>query len=55
MSVHIGWPEAIYLAMNIGFLILGCFDKERRSALGCAVFLWVFVSLPLLWWGGFFA
>lgn len=54
MSIVIGWPEGIYLALGVlGSVHIASGRAERPTALSIA--LWVFVTLPLLWWGGFFS
>jgi hypothetical protein len=58
VNINIGWPEAIYLIINILSLpplALKLSDENKGcAALACLV-LWLFVTLPLLYWGGFFA
>jgi hypothetical protein len=58
MNIHIGWPEAIYLVLNILSLPPLAYkladEAKGCAALACLV-MWVFLTLPLLYWGGFFA
>lgn len=56
MSVSIGVPQAIWLALALASLVLNCVNigKEQgscwwESALALAV------NVALLWWGGFFS
>ena len=54
--MNIGWPEGIYLALNllgIGFLLAKGERYEMKTI--DIILTWLFVTLPLLWWGGFFA
>jgi hypothetical protein len=58
MSINIGWPEGIYLLLNILSLplIARSMTDDAKTTAGCAsIVLWVFLTLPLLYWGGFFA
>lgn len=52
MSISIGWPEAIYLLINIAGLCVVVKDGERAAT---PILTWFFVTLPLLYWGGFFS
>lgn len=55
MVINIGWPEGIYLAVNIICIaFLACGERGYAKALGYTV-TWLFFTLPLLFWGGFFA
>ena len=54
MEIHIGWPEGIYLALNI--LCMGYVGAEKGASAAIGYGLaWLFITLPLLVWGGFFA
>ena len=55
MDVVIGWAEVIYLALNILLLCAGFLFGKRAGEIGCAGVLWVCITLPLLYWGGFFS
>jgi len=52
--MHIGWPQLIYLALNLFGLgnIVAKGSVETKAS--HAVPVWIFIVLPLLWWGGFF-
>lgn len=52
MQIDIGWPEAIYLAINIGGL---CVIARKGGETTTAILTWFLVTLPLLYWGGFFS
>jgi hypothetical protein len=56
--IVIGWPEGIYLALNligVGYII----SKHGRPKTGVYhatdICVWLFLTLPLLYWGGFFS
>ena len=54
MEFHIGWPEGIYLAINIlSAAYLGAIQGARKAV--AYVVAWLFLTMPLLIWGGFFA
>jgi hypothetical protein len=59
MNVTLGTPEIIYLVLNIIFLALAAYGTIRKGNTAgpfvFALFLWVFVTLPILYWGGFFS
>ncbi len=54
MEMNIGWPEGIYLVLNVLCLALMVFTQSAKGALWGAV-IWLFVTFPLLIWGWFFA
>ena len=54
--MNIGWPEGIYLAL-IGLATLGTIllhDKPRPNYDGKLATIGLFITLSLLYWGGFF-
>lgn len=55
MSFHLGLPQALYLLVNIGFMVLAMFGEEGGKKAGCALIMWLTTSIPLLIWGGFFS
>ena len=52
-GINIGAPEGIYLVLQITSLALAMLSEKRGPA-AFALAFWVFVTLPLLYWGGFF-
>lgn len=56
--MHVGWPQALYLGINILCIaIIGGTPPEKRtppSPVGITL-MWITVTLPLLYWGGFFS
>ena len=55
MSIVIGWPQALYLAINLLFVALAMFGEDGGKRAGCAFIIWITTSIPLLVWGGFFS
>jgi hypothetical protein len=59
MNIIIGWPEGIYLALNL--ICVGILaarhgqPKIETEDLWGHLIPWVFITLPLLYWGGFFS
>lgn len=53
MNLYIGWPQGIYLLLNIVSLPLLARQVGGKAA--PTILSWLFVTLPLLWWGGFFS
>jgi len=49
-----GWPQIIYLLLN--FLAMGYLAAKGRveATFAGTTLTWVSVTLPLLYWGGFF-
>lgn len=59
MNIVIGWPEGIYLALNlicVGWLC-AMHGKPRTGTYSAwdAALTWFFITLPVLYWGGFFS
>ena len=52
--MNIGWPEAIYLALNVICLAAMVVTENAKGAILGAL-VWLFVTIPLLVWGGFFS
>jgi hypothetical protein len=55
--MHIGWPQGIYLVLClIGAAIQGAqHGKMLKRDAYASIGAWMFITLPLLWWGGFFS
>ena len=56
-ELTIGLPQFIYLLFNI-ISIIFLYDKkgrEHKLTRTGTVLGWVFLTLPILWWGGFFS
>lgn len=54
MNIVIGWPEGIYLGLNLICMAYSGAVSGGRSLVGYGL-AWVFLTLPLLYWGGFFS
>lgn len=54
MNIVIGWPEGIYLGLNMAMLAIAMLGENRAGSI-IALLMWVLITLPLLYWGGFFA
>ena len=50
-----GWPQLIYLGINI--LSLGMMIEKKQVTVSTAglALSWICITLPLLYWGGFFS
>lgn len=58
MEMNVGWPEGIYLALNIiALALIGGTPPEDRKPIKPvpATVFWLGITLPLLYWGGFFS
>jgi len=54
VNIVIGWPEGIYLGLNLICMAYSGAVSGGRSLVGYGL-AWVFLTLPLLYWGGFFS
>lgn len=57
VTITFGWPQAIYVVLAVFSLVHDSIEhgKPRSPTNAWVTFVSiVFVSLPLLWWGGFF-
>lgn len=57
----VGWPQGIYLAVNVASLLFLAFKAGKGESLSNThkdmigrTLTWLVLTLPLLWWGGFF-
>lgn len=59
MSLHLGWPEYLYLISNLAGLAIMGRDYRRKELVPpmnpwAGLLMWVLISLPLVAWGGLF-
>jgi len=53
MSIHLGAPQIIYLAVNIIALAILAGGSSKAGAVA-GILIWCCFTLPILYWGGFF-